>query len=70
MTRFTRDFVSSIEGTSVGISAKELSGGAQIYCTIPTNPTGGVVDDKRLSKPARAAAGPMTVTDVAVWRPW
>jgi len=26
MTQFTRDFVSSIDGTNVGISAKELSG--------------------------------------------
>lgn len=31
MTQFARDFVSAIEGTSVGISTKELSGGARIY---------------------------------------
>ncbi|KAI0070705.1 hypothetical protein K474DRAFT_1713111 [Panus rudis PR-1116 ss-1] len=31
MTQFARDFVSSIEGTSVSISTKELSGGARIY---------------------------------------
>ncbi|KAF9647684.1 hypothetical protein BDM02DRAFT_3261534 [Thelephora ganbajun] len=31
MTQFARDFVSSIEGTSVEISTKELSGGARIY---------------------------------------
>ncbi|KAK7685765.1 hypothetical protein QCA50_011111 [Cerrena zonata] len=31
MTQFARDFVSSIEGTSVDISTKELSGGARIY---------------------------------------
>ena len=31
MTQFARDFVSSIEGNSVDISTKELSGGARIY---------------------------------------
>jgi dynamin 1-like protein len=31
MTQFARDFVSSIEGTSLEISIKELSGGARIY---------------------------------------
>lgn len=31
MTSFARDFVSSIEGTSLDISTKELSGGARIY---------------------------------------
>lgn len=31
MTQFSRDFVSSVDGTSVGISTKELSGGARIY---------------------------------------
>jgi replication fork clamp-binding protein CrfC len=31
MTQFARDFVSSIEGTNVDISTKELSGGARIY---------------------------------------
>lgn len=31
MTQFARDFVSSIEGTSPGISTKELCGGARIY---------------------------------------
>jgi dynamin 1-like protein len=31
MTQFARDFVSSIDGTSVDISTKELSGGARIY---------------------------------------
>ena len=31
MTRFTRDFVTSIGGTNVDISTKELSGGARIY---------------------------------------
>ncbi len=31
MTEFARDFVSSIEGTSLGISTKELLGGARIY---------------------------------------
>lgn len=31
MTQFARDFVSSIDGTSVVISTKELSGGARIY---------------------------------------
>lgn len=31
MTQFARDFVASIEGTSVNISTKELSGGARIY---------------------------------------
>ena len=31
MTQFTRDFVASIDGTSVDISTKELSGGARIY---------------------------------------
>ncbi|KAJ7623584.1 Dynamin central region-domain-containing protein [Roridomyces roridus] len=31
MTQFARDFVSSIEGTKVEISTKELSGGARIY---------------------------------------
>ncbi|KAJ8085324.1 Dynamin- GTPase protein [Marasmius tenuissimus] len=31
MTRFTQDFVSSIEGTNVNISTKELAGGARIY---------------------------------------
>ncbi|PCH36453.1 hypothetical protein WOLCODRAFT_140459 [Wolfiporia cocos MD-104 SS10] len=31
MTQFARDFVASIEGTSVDISTKELSGGARIY---------------------------------------
>ncbi|WWC68780.1 uncharacterized protein I206_102715 [Kwoniella pini CBS 10737] len=31
MTEFSRDFVSSIEGTSLEISTKELSGGARIY---------------------------------------
>ena len=31
MTQFARDFVSSIEGTKVDISTKELSGGARIY---------------------------------------
>ena len=31
MTQFARDFVSSIDGTSVEISTKELSGGARIY---------------------------------------
>ena len=31
MTQFARDFVASIEGTSLDISTKELSGGARIY---------------------------------------
>lgn len=31
MTQFARDFVSSIEGTNLEISTKELSGGARIY---------------------------------------
>lgn len=31
MTRFARDFVTSIEGTKFDISTKELSGGARIY---------------------------------------
>jgi dynamin 1-like protein len=31
MTQFARDFVSSIEGTNVEISTKELSGGARVY---------------------------------------
>lgn len=31
MTQFARDFVSSIDGTSLEISTKELSGGARIY---------------------------------------
>ncbi|KAJ8483221.1 hypothetical protein ONZ51_g4859 [Trametes cubensis] len=31
MTQFARDFVASIEGTSMDISTKELSGGARIY---------------------------------------
>ncbi|CUA69275.1 dynamin GTPase [Rhizoctonia solani] len=31
MTQFARDFVSSIEGTNLDISTKELSGGARIY---------------------------------------
>ncbi|KAF8515920.1 Dynamin central region-domain-containing protein [Gautieria morchelliformis] len=31
MTQFARDFISSIDGTSVDISTKELSGGARIY---------------------------------------
>jgi dynamin 1-like protein len=31
MTQFARDFVSSIEGTNVDVSTKELSGGARIY---------------------------------------
>ncbi|KAF7794978.1 hypothetical protein EIP86_006121 [Pleurotus ostreatoroseus] len=31
MTQFARDFVSSIEGTNMDISTKELSGGARIY---------------------------------------
>ncbi|KAH7106086.1 dynamin protein dnm1 [Auriculariales sp. MPI-PUGE-AT-0066] len=31
MTQFARDFVSSVDGTSVDISTKELSGGARIY---------------------------------------
>jgi len=31
MTQFARDFVSSVEGTSLEISTKELSGGARIY---------------------------------------
>ena len=31
MTQFARDFVSSIDGSSVDISTKELSGGARIY---------------------------------------
>ncbi|EPQ56201.1 hypothetical protein GLOTRDRAFT_115554 [Gloeophyllum trabeum ATCC 11539] len=31
MTQFARDFVSSIEGTNLNISTKELSGGARIY---------------------------------------
>ena len=31
MTQFGRDFVSSIDGTSLEISTKELSGGARIY---------------------------------------
>jgi len=31
MTQFARDFISSIEGTKVDISTKELSGGARIY---------------------------------------
>ncbi|KAL0567189.1 Dynamin-related GTPase protein, partial [Marasmius crinis-equi] len=31
MTQFARDFVSSIDGTNVDISTKELSGGARIY---------------------------------------
>ncbi|GMK56657.1 hypothetical protein CspeluHIS016_0304970 [Cutaneotrichosporon spelunceum] len=31
MTEFARDFVSSIEGTSLDISTKELCGGARIY---------------------------------------
>ncbi|KAF8721814.1 hypothetical protein AX14_010165 [Amanita brunnescens Koide BX004] len=31
MTQFARDFISSIEGTNVDASTKELSGGARIY---------------------------------------
>lgn len=31
MTQFARDFISSIEGTSLEISTKELCGGARIY---------------------------------------
>ncbi|KAF8513007.1 Dynamin central region-domain-containing protein [Hysterangium stoloniferum] len=31
MTQFARDFISSIDGTPVNISTKELSGGARIY---------------------------------------
>lgn len=31
MTQFARDFISSVEGTTVAISTKELSGGARIY---------------------------------------
>ncbi|QRV88580.1 dynamin central region protein [Ceratobasidium sp. AG-Ba] len=31
MTSFARDFVASIEGTSLDISTKELSGGARVY---------------------------------------
>ncbi|KAI0029958.1 dynamin protein dnm1 [Vararia minispora EC-137] len=31
MTQFARDFISSIDGTNVEISTKELSGGARIY---------------------------------------
>ncbi|PPR01554.1 hypothetical protein CVT24_005880 [Panaeolus cyanescens] len=31
MTQFARDFVSSIEGTKIDVSTKELSGGARIY---------------------------------------
>ena len=31
MTEFSRDFVSSIEGTSLEISTKELCGGARVY---------------------------------------
>lgn len=31
MTEFSKDFVSSIEGTSLEISTKELSGGARVY---------------------------------------
>lgn len=31
MTQFARDFISSIDGTTVHISTKELSGGARIY---------------------------------------
>ena len=31
MTQFARDFIASIDGTSVDISTKELSGGARIY---------------------------------------
>ncbi|KAF8997828.1 dynamin protein dnm1 [Cyathus striatus] len=31
MTQFARDFISSIEGTKLDISTKELSGGARIY---------------------------------------
>ncbi|KAI9510555.1 dynamin protein dnm1 [Russula earlei] len=31
MTRFARDFITSIEGTNMNISTKELSGGARIY---------------------------------------
>ncbi|KAF8585404.1 hypothetical protein K439DRAFT_1632645 [Ramaria rubella] len=31
MTQFARDFISSIDGTALNISTKELSGGARIY---------------------------------------
>jgi dynamin 1-like protein len=31
MTQFARDYVASIEGTSLNISTKELSGGARVY---------------------------------------
>jgi dynamin 1-like protein len=31
MTQFARDFITSIEGTNVDISTKELSGGARLY---------------------------------------
>ena len=31
MTQFARDFISSIEGTALNISTKELCGGARIY---------------------------------------
>ncbi|KAF8634653.1 hypothetical protein AX15_000793 [Amanita polypyramis BW_CC] len=31
MTQFARDFISSIEGTKIDVSTKELSGGARIY---------------------------------------
>lgn len=66
MTQFARDFVSSIEGTKVDISTKELSGGARIYYifhdvfgrALASIDATGNLDDQDILTAIRNSAGP------------
>lgn len=66
MTQFARDFVSSIEGTKVDVSTKELSGGARIYYifhdifgrALTSIDATGNLDDQDILTAIRNSAGP------------
>ncbi|KAL0061206.1 Dynamin-related GTPase protein [Marasmius tenuissimus] len=66
MTQFARDFVSSIEGTNVDISTKELSGGARIYyifndvfgTALHTIDADGNLDNQDIRTAIRNSTGP------------
>lgn len=66
MTQFARDFVSSIEGTKVDVSTKELSGGARIYYifhdifgrALASIDATGNLDDQDILTAIRNSAGP------------
>jgi dynamin 1-like protein len=66
MTQFARDFVSSVEGTKVDVSTKELSGGARIYYifhdvfgqALASIDATGNLDDQDILTAIRNSAGP------------